>query len=75
MLDVDVDLLADEAPHHVLEIREHVAELEHLRAQRLPAREGQQLPHEAGGPVGVLLDLHDVLKGRIGRPVIGEQQV
>ena len=48
---------------------------EHLRPQGLAAREGEQLAHEARGPVRVLLDLHDVLEGRIRRPVVGEQQV
>ena len=43
--------------------------------KRLPAREGEKLAHKARGPVGVLLDLHDVLEGRIGGPVVGEQQI
>ncbi len=67
--------LADEAAHHHLQVGEHVAELQNLRAQGLAARKGEQLPHQTGGAVGVLLDLHDVAEGRIGRPVIGEQQV
>ena len=58
-----------------LQFGQHVAELQHLRPQRLPARKSQQLPHQSGGAIGVLLDLHDVLEGRIGRAVIGEQQV
>ena len=48
---------------------------EHLRPQRLPPREGQKLADQAGGPVGVLLDVHDVLEGRVARPVVGEQEV
>ena len=43
--------------------------------KRLAAREGEQLPHQPGRPIGVLLDLHDVLEGRIGRAVIGEQKI
>ena len=35
----------------------------------------EQLPNQARGPVGVLLDLHDVLEGRIGRLVRVEQEV
>ena len=35
----------------------------------------EQLTHQAGGPVGVLLDLHDVLERRVGRPVVGEQEI
>ncbi len=52
-----------------------LAEIEHLRPQRLAARERQQLPHQARRPVGVLLDLHDVLERRIGRLVRVEQEV
>ncbi len=33
------------------------------------------MPHQSGGAIGVLLDLHDVLEGRVGRPVIGEQKL
>ena len=57
------------------EVGEHVAELQHLRPQRLPAREGEQLPHEPGGAVGILLDLHQVLERGIGRPVVGQEQI
>ena len=57
------------------EIGQRLAEVEHLRAHGLLARERQQLPHQARRPVGVLLDLHDVLERRIGRPVRVEQEV
>ena len=57
------------------DVGERLVEVDHLRAKRLPPRERQQLPHEAGRAVGVLLDVHDVLEGRIGRPVVGEKQV
>ena len=70
-----LDLLADEAAQQVLQFGQNVVELQHLRAQRLAARERQQLAHEARRAIGVLLDLHDVLEGRIGRPVVGQQQV
>ena len=53
----------------------HLAEIEHLRAQRLLAREGQQMPHQARRAVGILLDLHDVAERRIGRLVRVEQEV
>ena len=32
-------------------------------------RENAQLAHQIGGPIGVLLDVHDVEEGRIGRLV------
>ena len=72
---VELDLLADEPAQQHVQIGEHLAELQHLRTQRLTPREGQQLTHEAGGAVGVLLDLHDVVEGRIGRPMVGEQKI
>ncbi len=51
------------------------AEVDHLRAHGLLAGEGQQLPHQARRPVGILLDLHDVLERRIGRLVRVQQEV
>ena len=69
------DALAEKALEQHGEIVELIVEVEHLRPQGLAAGEGQKLPHQARGPVGVLLDLHDVLEGRIGRAVVGEQQV
>ncbi len=41
----------------------------------LAAREGEQLPHQARRPVGILLDLHDVLERRVARLVSVEQEV
>ena len=75
MAEIELDALAEQALQQHREVVEQVVEVQHLRPQGLAAREGQQLPHQARGPVGVLLDLHDVLEGRIGRPVVGEQQV
>ena len=73
--DVELDRLADQPAQQHLQFRQHVVELQHLRPQRLAAREGEQLPHQARRAIGVLLDLHDVLEGRVGRAVIGEQEV
>ena len=73
--EVELHPLAEEALQQHREVGEPIVEVQHLRAQRLAAREREQLPHEARGPVGVLLDLHDVLEGRVGRPVIGEEQI
>ena len=75
MHDVERDLLADQPAQQHRQVVQRLAEIEHLRPQRLLARERQQLPHQARGPVGVLLDLHDVLEGRIGRLVRVEQEV
>src|SRR3984893_17218728 len=45
-----------------------------MRPQRLAARKGQQLPHERGRAVGVLLNLINVPERWIGRPVVAEKQ-
>ncbi len=68
-------VLADQPAQQHREIRQRLAEIDHLRAQGLLAREREQLPHQAGRPVGVLLDLHDVLERRIGRLVGVQQEV
>ena len=73
--DLERHVLADQALEQHGEIRQRLAEIEHLRAHGLLARERQQLPHQARRPVGILLDLHDVLERRIGRLVRVEQEV
>ncbi len=73
--DFELDLLADQPAQHHLQFRQHVGELQHLRAQRLPAREREQLPHQPRRAIGVLADLHDVLERRVGRPVVDQQKV
>ena len=75
VLEVELDALAEEAPQQHRQVRQDLAEVEDLGPQRLAAREREQLAHEARRPVGVLLDLHDVLEGRIGRAVVGQQEV
>ena len=69
------DLFADQPAQQHVEIGQHLAEIEHLRPHRLLAREGQQMPHQARRPVGILLDLHDVLERRVGRLVGIEQEI
>ena len=73
--ELQLDILADQAAQQVRQLDQHVADIEHARLQRLLAREGQQLPHEIGGAVAVLLDLHDVGEGRVARPEPHQQQV
>ena len=75
MDDVELHVLADQPAQQHGQVGDRFAEIEHLRAQRLLARERQQLPHQAGSPVGVLLDLHDVLERRIGRAVRVQQEI
>ncbi len=73
--EVELDLLADQAPQQHGQIGQGVAEVEHLRPQRLAARECEQLAHQRRGAGRVLLDLHDVLERRIGRLVRVQQEV
>ena len=75
MAQLEIDFFADEPAHQHLQIGQNIAQLQNLRPQGLAARKGQELPHQRGRAVGVLLDLIDVLKRRVGRPVIGEQQI
>ncbi len=67
--------LPTQARQQHAQVGQHVGEVEHLRPQRLLAREGQQLPDQRRRAVGVLLDVHDVGEGRVRRAVVGEQQV
>ena len=75
LIERQLDILAEQAREQDGQFRQHIAELKHLRAQGLLAREGKQLTHEPGGAVRVLLDVHDVLEGRVGRPVVHQQEV
>ena len=75
MHNVERNLLADQAAQQHGQIAQHLAEIEHLGAQRLLARESEQMPHQARRPVGVLLDLHDVAERRVGRLVRVEQKI
>ena len=73
--ELQLDVLAEQAAEQDRQLGQHVAELQALRPQGLLAREGEQLAHEAGSAVRVLLDVHDVLEGRIGRAVVHQQEV
>ncbi len=57
------------------EFDENIGDVENPRLQGLLPRERQQLAHQIGGAVGVLLDLHDVGKGRIAGPRAQQQQI
>ena len=52
----ELDVLADDAPEHVLERQHRHVEVEHLRHQHLTAAEGQQLARQRGGAIGGALD-------------------
>ena len=75
VIDPELHVGADQPGQQHPEVGEHVGEVEHLGPQRLLAGEGQQLPDQRGGAVGVLLDVHDVGEGLVRRPMIGQKQV
>ena len=72
---LELDVLADQAAQQMRQLGQDVGQVEHLGLQGLLAREGQQLAHQVGRAVGVLLDLHDVGEGLIARPVAQQQQI
>ena len=74
-LTTSCDRLAEQPLQQVRHFRDHVGQLEHLRAQRLLAREGEQLAGQAGGAVRVGLDLLDVVIVAVARRVAHQHQV
>ena len=53
MFDHELDRFPKQALQEMGDFRDHVGELQHLRPQRLLARESEQLPGQAGGAVGI----------------------
>ncbi len=47
------------------EIRQGIAQVDHLRPQRLFAGIGQQLTHQRRRAIGILIDLHEIAVIRI----------
>ena len=52
-----IDVLADQSSQHPLDVGDHRVEVDGLRLQQLPPSEGEQLPHELGGPISCARDL------------------
>ena len=75
VLDDQLDGLAEQPLQQMRHLGDHVGKLEHLRAQRLLAREGEQLAGQAGGAVRVRLDLLDVVIVAVARRVAHQHQV
>ena len=69
------DFLADQPVQQVGQVRQDVAQVQDLGAQRLLARKGQQLAHQRGGAVGVLVDLDQVGIVLVALIVPQQQQV
>ncbi len=67
--------LAEQPVQQVRDLGDHVGQLQDLRAQRLLAREGEQLAGQAGGAVRVGADLLDVVIIAVARRVAHQHQV
>ena len=57
------------------QIAQHVGHDQRLGLERLLTRKREELAHQIGGPVRVLLDLHDVGEALLARPVAQQEQV
>ena len=75
MLDRQLHRLAEQPLQQVRDFGDDVGQLQHLRPQRLLAREGEQLAGQAGGAVGILADLLDVVIIAVARRVAHQHQV
>jgi hypothetical protein len=69
------DLLPREPIEEMCEVRQRVAQVEELGLERLLAREGEELAHEARRAVGVLVDLLKVGIIRMARVALQQKQV
>ena len=68
-------ILANQSTQQIGKVGQGLGNIQHHRLQFLLAREGQQLTHQIGRPVGVLFDLLDIGKRRIVRAMAGQQQI
>ena len=59
--DDDLDVLADQAPQHLLRVGDDRAEIEDARLQDLPPAESEELPRQGRGPFGRPDDLAHAL--------------
>ena len=75
MHNFELDVLTDQPLDQVAQFIQDIGDVENARLQGLLPREGQQLPHEIGGAVGVLLDLHNVGEGWVARRRAQQQQI
>ena len=65
--DREVDVFADQASEHLLEVRQEGVEVQHLRVHDLLPAEGQELAGEAGGALRGLQDLLELAPLRLAR--------
>ena len=65
-----LDVLADEPPQQLLELRDQRVEVDDLRLQHLPPAEREQLPRERRGALAGRLNLQQIRAQRIRPPGI-----
>ena len=75
MLQGELHRLAEQALEQMRHFADHVGQLQHLRAQRLLARESEQLAGQASGAVGVGFDLLDIVIIAVAGRVAHHHQV
>ena len=75
VLQGQLNFFADQPAQQRGQLIDGFGDIEAHRRQRLFARKRQQLAHQDGRPVGVLLDLLNVGEGRVIGAMAAEQQV
>ena len=71
----DLDVLAEERPQHARGVRDEGVEVDDLRLQHLLAAEGEELAHEARGPLGGAHDVLHLAQARVVRVEAPAQQL
>ena len=71
----ELDLVAHQALEQLTDLAHHVGQLEDHGAQSLLAAEGEQLAGQAGGAVGIGLDLLDIVVIAVTRRVAQEHEI
>ena len=75
MPDHQLDRFSQQALQQVRDFGDHVRQLQHLRSERLLAREGEQLAGQACRAVGVGADLLDVVIIAVAGRVTHQHQI
>ena len=73
--DVELEVLADQAPQHAIELADDGVEIDDARLDDLPAREQQQLAGQGGGALAGALDLLERRPVRVRRRDLAEDDV
>ena len=73
--DVELQVLADQAPQHAIELADDGVEIDDARLDDLPAREQQQLAGQGGGALAGALDLLERRPVRMRRRDLAEDDV